>query len=361
MKRIAINGLGRIGKLVFQYLLESSGYGKDFEVVAINDLTNVSQLAYLLKYDSTQLSMLQKGHTVEFKTVEQPQPGEEWKPGWDKLQGYLVVDDKEYKVFAQPEPTQLPWNDLKVDVVCECTGRFATPELSHKHIEAGASKVIVNSPVKGVPNIVYNVNSHTLTGEEDIICGASCTTNCLSPLAKILDEKFGIVKGMMVTTHAFTVDQTLLDAPHKKGEKSRRGRCATANIVPATTGAAEAVAKALPQLKGKLTGMALRVPVPTGSVVVFDVELKGKHTAESINKVLEESFDNESISGTFDPIVSSDVIGCEFGSYVDMLSTKVLETSEDTTMAQIVSWYDNEASYTHQFVKTLIYWLKLSK
>lgn len=355
MKRIAINGLGRIGKLVFQYLLESPGYGKDFEVVAINDLTNVSQLAYLLKYDSTQLSMLQKGHTVEFEDNSLSHS--------DHVEpvGALIIDGKKFPVYAQPDPTQLPWGIKSVDVVCECTGRFATPELAHKHIEAGAKKVIVNSPVKGVPNIVYNVNSHTLTGEEDIICGASCTTNCLSPLAKILDEKFGIVKGMMVTTHAFTVDQTLLDAPHKKGELSRRGRCAPANIVPATTGAAEAVAKALPQLKGKLTGMALRVPVPTGSVVVFDVELKGKHTAESINKTLEESFDNESISGTFDPIVSSDVIGCEFGSYVDMLSTKVLETSEDTTMAQLVSWYDNEASYTHQFVKTLTYWLKLSK
>ena len=291
MKRIAINGLGRIGKLVFQYLLESPGYGKDFEVVAINDLTNVSQLAYLLKYDSTQLSMLQKGHTVDYAEFENGEihNGETL----DKLAGELIIDGKGFRVFAQPDPTKLPWKYLDVDVVCECTGRFATPELSHKHIEAGASKVIVNSPVKGVPNIVYNVNSHTLTGEEEIICGASCTTNCLAPLAKILNGIFGIEKGMMVTTHAHTADQTFLDAPHKKGEKSRRGRCAPANIVPATTGAAEAVAKALPQLKGKLTGMALRVPVPTGSVVVFDVELKGKHTAESINKVLEESFDNE--------------------------------------------------------------------
>lgn len=350
--RIAINGLGRIGKLVFQYLLESEAFKRgDIEIVAINDLTSVSQLAYLLKYDSTQLSMLQKGHTVDYAV----------SPVGAETAGVLIVDGKEFPVYAQPDPTLLPWAKLGVDIVCECTGRFATPELAHKHIEAGASKVIVNSPVKGVPNIVYNVNSHTLTGEEEIICGASCTTNCLAPLAKILNGIFGIEKGMMVTTHAYTADQTLLDTPHRKGELSRRGRCAPANIVPSTTGAAEAVAKALPELKGKLTGMALRVPVPTGSVVVFDVELKGKLTAEDINRNIKAVMDNESISGTDDPIVSTDIIGCEYGSYVDFLSTKVLDTDENrtTTMAQLVSWYDNEASYTHQFVKTLIHWINL--
>ena len=357
--KIAINGLGRIGKLVLQYLLESEAYKNgDIEIVAINDLTNVSQLAYLLKYDSTQLSMLQRGHTVE--PIYVPVGCEE-----EFLQGYLRIDGKDYPVYAQPDPTKLPWKDLGVDVVCECTGRFATPELAHKHIEAGAKRVICNSPVKGVPNIVYNVNSDTLTGEEEIICGASCTTNCLAPLCKILDESFGIVKGMMTTVHAFTADQTLLDTPHRKGENSRRGRCAPNNIVPATTGAAEAVAKALPQLKGKLTGMAMRVPVATGSVVIFDVELK--HTgaevsglsAEEINSVLKAKMDNESISGTDDPVVSSDIIGIEFGSYIDFQSTKVLESDGKTTMAQIVSWYDNEASYTHQFVKTLIHWINL--
>lgn len=353
--RIAINGLGRIGKLVFQYLLESEAFKRgDIEIVAINDLTNVSQLAYLLKYDSTQLSMLQKGHTVE--PIYVPEGFKD-----EFLQGYLRVDGKDYPVYAQPDPTKLPWAELGVDVVCECTGRFATPELAHKHIEAGASKVICNSPVKGVPNIVYNVNSHTLTGEEEIICGASCTTNCLAPLAKILNGIFGIEKGMMTTVHAFTADQTLLDTPHRKGEFSRRGRCAPNNIVPATTGAAEAVAKALPELKGKLTGMALRVPVATGSVVVFDVELKGKLTAEEVNRNVEAVMDNVSISGTHDPIVSTDIIGCEYGSYVDFLSTKVLDTDENrnTTLVQMVSWYDNEASYTHQFVKTLIHWIDL--
>ena len=356
MKRIAINGLGRIGKLVFQYLLESEGYGRDYKVVAINDLTNVYDLSMLLKYDSTQLSFTDKGHTIDFREAT-----EEDKRLYDKLQGFLVVDGVNYPVFAEKEPANLPWgeNDFNVDVVCECTGRFATIADSFKHIAAGANHVIVNSPVKGVKNIVYNVNSDTLDGNEDIICGASCTTNCLAPLCKILDKEFGIVKGMMTTVHSYTADQSILDCPHKKGANSRRGRCAGANIVPASTGAAEAVAKALPQLKGKLTGMAMRVPTPTGSVVVFDVELNGEHFAEDINKVIMENMDNESISGTFDPVVSSDIIGIPYGSYVDFLSTKVLECSEGTTMAQIVSWYDNESSYTHQFVKTLIYWMSL--
>ena len=367
MKRIAINGLGRIGKLVFQYLLESEAYKKgEIKIVAINDLTNVSQLAYLLKYDSTQLSMLQKGHTVHYKKVEGGSVFNEdgnlesdLAEVDETLKGYLIVDGKEYPVYAQPDPTKLPWGELKVDVVCECTGRFATIEGASQHLTAGAKHVMVNAPVKGTPNIVYKVNSDVLTGKEDIICGASCTTNCLAPLCKILDEAFGIVKGMMTTVHSYTADQSILDCPHKKGENSRRGRCAGVNIVPASTGAAEAVAKALPQLKGKLTGMAMRVPTATGSVVVLDVELSANVSAEDINRVIEMKVDEESISGTYDPVVSSDIIGCEYGSYVDFQSTKVLDTEGETTMAQIVSWYDNEASYTHQYVKTLIHWLGL--
>ena len=350
MTKIAINGLGRIGKLVFQYLLESEAYKNgEIEIVAINDLTNVSQLAYLLKYDSTQLSMLQKGHTVEYD-----EKGEDGGPV-----GHLIVDDKSYPVYAQPDPKQLPWSNLDVDVACECTGRFATIEGASQHLTAGAKHVMVNAPVKGTPNIVYKVNSDELTGKEDIICGASCTTNCLAPLCKILDEQYGIVKGMMTTVHSYTADQSILDCPHKKGEKSRRGRCAGVNIVPASTGAAEAVAKALPQLKGKLTGMAMRVPTATGSVVVFDVELKGNLTTEDINNTIMKNIDNESIGLTWDPVVSSDIIGCKFGSFVDMLSTKVVESDGNTTLAQIVSWYDNEASYTHQFVKTLVHWISL--
>ena len=363
MKRIAINGLGRIGKLVFQYLLESEAYKRgEIEIVGINDLTNVSQLAYLLKYDSTQLSMLQKGHIVEYAEVETLGENEEWNPEYSwmyDVKGYLIVDGKKYPIFAQPDPTKLPWGSLKVDVVCECTGRFATIEGASQHLTAGAKHVMVNAPVKGTPNIVYKVNSDVLTGKEEIICGASCTTNCLAPLCKILDGIFGIEKGMMTTVHSYTADQSILDCPHKKGENSRRGRCAGVNIVPASTGAAEAVAKALPQLKGKLTGMAMRVPTATGSVVVLDVELRGKLTAEEINRHVEAVMDNESISGTHDPVVSSDIIGCEYGSYVDFQSTKVLDVGENTTMAQMVSWYDNEASYTHQYVKTLIHWLSL--
>lgn len=357
MTRIAINGLGRIGKLVFQYLIESEAYKKgEIEIVGINDLTNISQLVYLLKYDSTQLSMVQKGHTVDYSKIVDGLTTREGIPdGWV---GFLEVDGKEYPVYAEPDPTKLPWKALNVDVVCECTGRFATVEGASQHLTAGAKHVMVNAPVKGVKNIVYKVNSDVLDGTEDIICGASCTTNCLAPLAKILDEVYGIEKGMMVTVHSYTADQSILDCPHKKGENSRRGRCAGNNIVPASTGAAEAVAKALPALKGKLTGMAMRVPTPTGSVVVFDVELKAKVTAEEINQIIKLHMDNESISGTEDPVVSSDIIGCEYGSYVDFQSTKVLESNGKTTMAQLVSWYDNEASYTHQYVKTLLYWIE---
>lgn len=358
MKKIAINGLGRIGKLVFQYLLESPKYGIDYEVVAINDLTNVSQLAYLLKYDSTQVTLKEKGFKVDYRPIKMDdhlQIADENKT----LQGFLIINDMQFPVFAQPDPTLLPWGVFGVDVVCECTGRFAEYEKAKSHLIAGAKKVIVNSPVKGVKNIVYKVNSDTLDGSEDVICGASCTTNCLAPLAKILDEEFGIVKGMMTTIHAYTADQSLLDTPHKKGENSRRGRAASVSIVPASTGAAEAVAKALPNLKGKLTGMAMRVPTPTGSVVVFDVELNKKITAEQINDTLEEKADNIALSVTYDPVVSADIVGIPYGSYIDLQSTKVLETAENTTMAQIVSWYDNESSYTHQYVNTLLDWLKL--
>lgn len=344
MKRIAINGLGRIGKLVFQYLLEHPGYGKDFEVVAINDLTKVYDLKMLLKYDSTQQSMADRGHTVDCCEEENT----------------LIVDDKIFPVYAQPDPKLLPWGDLDVDVVCECTGRFATIEGASQHLTAGAKHVMVNAPVKGTPNIVYKVNSDVLTGEEEIICGASCTTNCLAPLAKILEEKFGIVVGMMSTVHSFTADQSILDCPHKKGADSRRGRTASVNIVPASTGAAEAVAKALPELKGKLTGMAFRVPTATGSVVNLDVLLRGKYTAEEINNMIKQTMDNVAISGTDDPIVSSDIIGCKYGSYVDFQSTKAVFSEEaGMTMAQIVSWYDNEASYTHQYVNTLVHWMGL--
>lgn len=332
--RVAINGLGRIGKLVLQYVLEE---GDSLVVVAVNDLTDTYQLYCLLMLDSTQQAA-GKTHAISYKEHS------------------ITIDGKEIPVYAEPDPSKLPWKELGVDVVCECTGRFATPELAHKHIEAGAKHVLVNSPVKGVKNIVYGVNSDSLDGTEETVCGASCTTNCLAPLAKALDESFGIVQGMMVTAHAYTADQSVLDSPHRKGADSRRGRCAAMNIVPTTTGAAEAVAKALPQLKGKLTGMALRVPVATGSVVVFDVLLdKPNLTKEAINGAIVGAAD-ETLGATNLPIVSRDVVGESHGSLVDLQSTKVLESDGKTTFAQIVSWYDNEASYTHQYVKTLIHW-----
>lgn len=329
--KVAINGLGRIGKLVLQYVLEES----DLDVVAINDLTDTYQLYCLLMLDSTQQAA-GKSHAISY------------------AEHSITIDGKKIPVYAEPDPSKLPWKELGVDIVCECTGRFATPELAHKHIEAGAKHVLVNSPVKGVKNIVYGVNSDSLDGTEEIVCGASCTTNCLAPLAKVLDESFGIVQGMMVTAHAYTADQSVLDSPHRKGADSRRGRSAAMNIVPTTTGAAEAVAKALPQLRGKLTGMALRVPVATGSVVVFDVLLnKPNLTNVIINDTILKST-NSTLGATFLPVVSRDIVGETHGSLVDLQSTKVLQSDGKTTFAQIVSWYDNEASYTHQFVKTLI-------
>lgn len=349
MNKIAINGLGRIGKLVLQYLLESKGYGKDYEVVAVNDLSSVEDLAYSLKYDSIQVTMKDKGHTISYETTD--------ADGTVEPKGYLIIDEHKLPVYSQPNPTQLPWGKLDVDVTCECTGRFATVEGASQHLTAGAKRVMVNAPVKGAPNVVYKINETELTKDTPIGSGASCTTNCLAPVAKALDEAYGIVKGMMCTVHSYTADQMLVDGLHKKGCNSGRGRAAGWNIVPTSTGAAEAVAKALPQLKGKLTGMAMRVPTLTGSVVVFDVELKGNLTAKEINDTLMQKADNESMSYTPDRVVSSDIVGCEYGSLVDLQSTKVLESNGETTMAQVVSWYDNEASYTHQYVKTLIYWL----
>ena len=352
MTKIAINGLGRIGKLVFQYLLESKAYkeGK-IKIVAINDLTDVGQLAYLLKYDSTQEGM-GRNHRIG----EPPITAEESAKG---IKGYLMVDNELFPVYAQPDPTKLPWKELDVDVVCECTGRFATIEGASQHLIAGAKHVMVNAPVKNVPNIVYKVNSDVLTGEEKIICGASCTTNCLAPLCKILDEAYGIKHGLMTTVHAYTADQSILDTPHKKGAASRRGRCAGNNIVPASTGAAEAVALALPKPKGKLTGTAMRVPVPAGSIVILDAVLKKANlTKEQINTTIWQNVDFESIAATEDPIVSSDIIGIPYGSYVDMASTKVLKIRGGTAV-QIASWYDNESSYTHQYVNSLLYWISL--
>ena len=321
MIKVAINGFGRIGRLAFRLMEENP----EFEVVAINDLTDAEQLAYLLKYDTNH-----RNYRIDEISFED-----------DKI----VVGDRKIKVYAEKDPAALPWGELGVDVVFECTGLFCSDEKAMAHINAGAKKVIISAPAKGdVKTVVYNVNHNILTGDEKIISAASCTTNCLAPVVDVLDKEFGIVKGYMTTVHAYTNDQATLDVPHKKGIKARRGRACAANIVPASTGAASAIGKVCPNLDGKLAGTAMRVPVPTGSVVDLVLELGRNTTAEEINAVL-KAHTNETLQYTDDPIVSSDVIGRRCGSLVDGLSTTVLEV-EGKQLVKVVSWYDNEMSYT---------------
>lgn len=332
--RVAINGFGRIGRQAFRIMFGNP----DFEVVAINDLTDAEQLAYLLKYDSTQ------GRYKKPVTFEGPD---------------LVVDGKKIPVFAIKEPQLLPWKALNVDVVLECTGFFTEKAKAELHIQAGARKVVISAPAKekDVPTIVYGVNEKSLTGKETVISTASCTTNCLAPIAKILDEKFGIVKGFMTTVHAYTNDQITLDGPHKAGIESRRGRAAALNIVPSTTGAAKAVSLVLPQLKNKLDGIALRVPVGTGSIVDLVVELKVLVTAEQINAAVKAA-QSDTVGYTEDPIVSSDVIGITQGTLFDARSTKVMEV-DGKQLVKVFSWYDNEMSYTAQMIRSLKHFAEL--
>ena len=330
MVKVAINGFGRIGRLAFRLMEEDP----DFEVVAINDLTDAEQLAYLLKYDTNHRN---------YRIDEIHSEGDN-----------LIVGNRSIKIYAETDPTNLPWKDLGIDVVLECTGKFTSEEKAMAHINAGAKKVIISAPAKGdVKTIVYNVNHKILTGDEKIISAASCTTNCLAPVVDVLDKKFGIVKGYMTTVHAYTNDQATLDVPHKKGIKARRGRACAANIVPASTGAASAIGKVCPNLEGKLDGAAMRVPVPTGSVIDLVLEFTKNTTAEEINEALKAA-QNETLQYTDDPIVSSDVIGRHCGSLVDGLSTSVLEV-EGKQLARVVSWYDNEMSYTAQMVRTAKY------
>lgn len=330
MIKVAINGFGRIGRLCFRLMEEN----EEFEVVAINDLTDAEQLAYLLKYDTNH-----RNYRIDEISAE----GD-----------YIVVGNRRVRVYAEKDPAMLPWRDLDVDVVFECTGLFTSEEKAMAHINAGAKHVIISAPAKGdVKTIVYNVNHQELTGEEKIISAASCTTNCLAPVVDVLDKEFGIVKGYMTTVHAYTNDQASLDIPHKKGIKARRGRACAANIVPASTGAASAIGLVCPRLAGKLDGTAMRVPVPTGSVVDLTLELGRNTTAEEINSVL-KAHTNETLAYTEDPIVSSDVIGRRCGSLVDALSTNVLEV-EGRQLVKVVSWYDNEMSYTAQMVRTAKY------
>ncbi len=326
--KVAINGFGRIGRLAFRAMQDNP----DYEIVALNDLTDSESLAYLLKYDTAQGRY--KEDSISFDDEG------------------IIVDGKSVKVFAEKDPENLPWKDLGVDVVLECTGIFTSEDGAGKHIKAGAKKVMISAPAKGnIKTIVYNVNHDDLDGSETIVSGASCTTNCLAPVVKVLDDKFGVERGFMTTAHAYTNDQNTLDGPHPKGIHARRARAAAENIVPTSTGAAVAVGLVLPHLNGKLDGIALRVPTVTGSAVDLVVELKDNVTKESINKAMKDAA-NETLGYTEDPVVSSDTIGMEFGSLFDAQMTKVLEV-DGKQMVKILAWYDNEMSYVAQMVRTM--------
>ena len=326
--KVAINGFGRIGRLALRVMSKN----KDFDVVAINDLTDARTLAHLFKYDSAQ---------GRFDgTIEVTDDG-------------FVVNGDSIKVFAKANPEELPWGDLGVDVVLECTGFFTSKEKAEAHIKAGAKKVVISAPATGdLKTVVYNVNDNVLDGSETVISGASCTTNCLAPMAKVLNDKFGIVEGLMTTIHAYTNDQNTLDAPHKKGDL-RRARAAAENIVPNTTGAAKAIGLVIPELKGKLDGAAQRVPVPTGSLTELVSILNKKVTVDEVNAAMKEAA-NESFGYTEEPLVSSDIVGIHFGSLFDATQTKIVQNG-DAQLVKTVSWYDNEMSYTSQLIRTLGY------
>lgn len=333
MKKVAINGFGRIGRLAFRLIAEES----DIEVVAINDLTSAEELAYYLKYDTNH-----RCFAVDDISFEDD---------------YIIYKNKKIKVYSEKDPSLLPWREENIDVVLECTGLFTKLEDAYKHIVAGAKHVIISAPAKGnVKTIVYGVNDDILDGTETVISAASCTTNCLAPVVDILNKEYGIVKGFMTTVHAITNDQSTLDVPHKKGINSRRGRAASLNIIPASTGAASAIGQVIPELEGKLDGGAFRVPVGDGSVVDLTLELEKNTTAEEINKLF-KSKSTDYIKFTMDPVVSSDVLGARCGSLVDGLSTKVLNV-DDKQLVKVVSWYDNEMSYTSQMIKTMKVLLK---
>ena len=328
MIKVAINGFGRIGRLAFRQMIT----GTDFDIVAINDLTSAEDLAYLLKYDTNH----RRFHEDKIRSVD----------------NYLVINNiKKIPVYAEKDPSDLPWKDLDVDLVLECTGLFTKYEDAMKHIEAGAKKVLISAPGKGeMKTVVYGVNDDVLDGSEQIVSAASCTTNCLAPVVHVLDREFGIVKGYMSTIHAYTNDQVTLDIAHKKGFASRRGRACAMNIIPASTGAASAIGKVLPNLAGKLNGVAYRVPVSDGSMIDLVLELNKNVTSEEINQALEKNV-NDTLKVTNDPIVSSDVIGMKCGSLVDMRLTTVLDV-DGKQLVKVVAWYDNEMGYTTQMMKT---------
>ena len=333
--KVAINGFGRIGRLAFRQMFGAEG----FEIVAINDLTSPEMLAHLLKYDSTQ------GRYALADTVSYSEDS-------------ITVDGKEIKIYAKADAKELPWGELGVDVVLECTGFYTSKAKAQAHIDAGAKHVIISAPAgNDLPTIVYNVNHETLSKEDHIISAASCTTNCLAPMAKALNDAFPIQTGIMCTIHAYTGDQMTLDGPQRKGDK-RRSRAAAINIVPNSTGAAKAIGLVIPELNGKLIGAAQRVPTPTGSTTILTAVVKGQPTKESINAAMKAA-SNESFGYNTDEIVSSDVIGMTYGSLFDATQMMVLPIDENTAQVQVVSWYDNENSYTSQMVRTIKHFGKL--
>ena len=333
--KVAINGFGGIGRLAFRQMFGAEG----FEIVAINDLTSPEMLAHLLKYDSTQ------GRYALADTVSYSEDS-------------ITVDGKEIKIYAKANAAELPWGELGVDVVLECTGFYTSKAKAQAHIDAGAKHVIISAPAgNDLPTIVYNVNHETLSKEDHIISAASCTTNCLAPMAKALNDAFPIQTGIMCTIHAYTGDQMTLDGPQRKGDK-RRSRAAAINIVPNSTGAAKAIGLVIPELNGKLIGAAQRVPTPTGSTTILTAVVKGQPTKESINAAMKAA-SNESFGYNTDEIVSSDVIGMTYGSLFDATQTMVLPIDENTAQVQVVSWYDNENSYTSQMVRTIKHFGKL--
>lgn len=328
MIRVAINGFGRIGRIAFREMIT----GSDFDIVAINDLTNAEQLCHLIKYDTVHRSF----HEDEISFED------------DSL---VIAGTKKIKVYAEKDPVNLPWKDLNIDLVLECTGAFTKLEDAHKHIEAGAKKVLISAPGKGdMKTIVYGVNDNILDGSEVVVSGASCTTNCLAPVLKVINDAFGIEKGFMSTVHAFTNDQETLDISHKKGIYARRGRAASQNIIPATTGAASAIGLVIPELQGKLDGLAYRVPVPDGSLIDVTLELKNTPSVDEINNAF-LSHQSESLKFTKDPVVSSDIIGKRYGALVDGLLTNFVEV-DGKRLYKIVAWYDNELGYTAQMLRT---------
>ncbi|MDD2181170.1 MAG: type I glyceraldehyde-3-phosphate dehydrogenase [Bacilli bacterium] len=327
MKKVAINGFGRIGRLIYRLLQDDL----EFEVVAINDLTDAEQLAYLLKYDTSHRSYMVNEISYEDE--------------------YIIVKGKKIKVFAEKDPSDLPWGELGIDMVFECTGIFTSKDKSMAHINAGAKTVVISAPAKGdLKTIVYGVNENILDGSDEIISAASCTTNCLAPVIDVLDKNFGLKKGYMTTIHAYTNDQTVLDVPHKKGANSRRGRAAAANIIPSSTGAASAIGLVLPHLKGKLDGTALRVPTTTGSIIDLSLQFNKSVTVEEINKVFLKN-QSEVIMITMDPVVSSDIISSHLGALVDGQLINVLEVDGEQ-MVKVMAWYDNEMGYSAQMVRT---------